>query len=43
MKEDDGSEELEKIQSELNTYKQKYKNSKSDNEELEDEIDKLQR
>ena len=43
MKEDDGSEELEKVQSEMNTWKQKYKNSKTDNDELEDEIDKLQK
>ena len=34
MKEDDNSEELEKLQSELNQWREKYKNMRGDNEEL---------
>ena len=35
MKEDDNAEELEKLQKELNQWKDKYKNMRSDHAELE--------
>ena len=41
MKEDDGSEQLQKLQVELNQWKEKYKNMKSDNAELEDAMEQM--
>ena len=43
MKEDDNSEELTKLQSELNQWREKYKNMRGDNEELQDKIDELEK
>ena len=41
MKEDDNAEELEKLNSEIKQWKDKYKNMKHDKEQLESENDKL--
>jgi len=43
MKEDGNSEELTKLQSELNQWREKYKNMRGDNEELQDKIDELEK
>ena len=39
MKEDDNAEELEKLNAEINQWKDKYKNMKADNSELENQIE----
>ena len=41
MKEDDNQEEIDKLKGDINQWKEKYKNMKNDNSELNEELEKL--
>jgi len=43
MQKDDNSEEIEKLHSDINQWKEKYKNMKNDHSDVTNELEKLQK